>query len=543
MHPLPLALVVYSSQVLLVVCAASLAEMLVRVSAPTARLTYWRAVAALCLALPFIPTSAPDLPPVSVTFGALPSGGVADATVTQILPALGAGIAWVWAAGVILGGIWLLAGAWRIRQLRQQSTPAVMAPDVDALRLTLAPRARFRWSHRLQQPVTLGIFRPLILLPRRFGDLTDDARRAVACHELLHVQRRDWLWVVLEAHIRVVFWFHPAFWWLIDRIQLLREQVVDELVVARTSSRRDYMMALMMFADSERPTVLSSAFLRRRHLKSRLRELLKESHMSFPRLVSTMAVLALLMAGVTVATVRALPLDLTAIAQGRSAARLEIRLAENAFTPGLVEAVQQGSGQRVYLHAMALATTADISSVRVIDNGNSIFSIEVTFSRPAAARMASGTGAHLGRPLAIVLDGQVISVATVRAQISDTALLTGPFNAAAAQSLATRLAPLAPPQNGQKRDDVVLPVPIHQERPVYTPEAMAAQIEGSVLLESVVRADGSVGDVRVIEPFDTQHGLDQQAVEALKRWTWKPGTKDGKPVQVAVQVQMTFTLK
>ncbi|HZM94664.1 MAG TPA: TonB family protein [Vicinamibacterales bacterium] len=265
--------------------------------------------------------------------------------------------------------------------------------------------------------------------------------------------------------------------------------------------------------------------------------------MSFPRLVSTMAVLALLMAGVTVATVRALPLDLTAIAQGRSAARLEIRLAENAFTPGLVEAVQQGSGQRVYLHAMALATTADISSVRVIDNGNSIFSIEVTFSRPAAARMASGTGAHLGRPLAIVLDGQVISVATVRAQISDTALLTGPFNAAAAQSLATRLAPLAPPQNGQKRDDVVLPVPIHQERPVYTPEAMAAQIEGSVLLESVVRADGSVGDVRVIEPFDTQHGLDQQAVEALKRWTWKPGTKDGKPVQVAVQVQMTFTLK
>ena len=209
---------------------------------------------------------------------------------------------------------------------------------------------------------------------------------------------------------------------MIDRIQLLREQVVDELVVARTSSRRDYMMALMMFADSERPTVLSSAFLRRRHLKSRLRELLKESHMSFPRLVSTMAVLALLMAGVTVATVRALPLDLTAIAQGRSAARLEIRLAENAFTPGLVEAVQRGSGQRVYLHAMALATTADISSVRVIDNGNSIFSIEVTFSRPAAARMASGTGAHLGRPLAIVLDGQVISVATVRAQISDTAL-------------------------------------------------------------------------------------------------------------------------
>jgi TonB family protein len=407
----------------------------------------------------------------------------------------------------------------------------------------VAPRAEFRWSNELQQPVTLGIWRPLVLLPRRFDDLTLEAKGAVACHELLHVARRDWLWIVLEAHIRVVFWFHPAFWWLIDRIQLLREQVVDELVVARTSSRRDYMMALMMFADSERPTALSSAFLRRRHLRARLRELLKESHMSFPRLVSTMTALTLLMAGVTIATVRALPLDLTAIAQGRSAARLEIRLAENAFTPGLAEAVQQGTGQRVYLYPTALATTGDITSARVIDNGNSIFSIEVTFSAPAAARIASGTGAHLGRPLAIILDGQVISVATVRAQISNTALLTGPFNAAAAQTLASRLAPAAPPQNGQKRDDVVLPIPIHQERPVYTPEAMAAHIEGSVLLESVVRADGSVGDVRVIEPFDTQYGLDQQAVEALKRWTWNPGTKDGKPVQVAVQVQMTLTLK
>ena len=479
-----------------------------------------------------------------MAFAVLPIEHVANATAAQVLPEIGPAFLWIWASGAVAGLIWLLAGAWRIRQLRQRSVLARLEPQVEALRAALAPRAEFRWSEELRQPATVGIRRPLVLLPRRFDDLTPEARRSVACHELLHVARRDWLWTVLEAHIRVIFWFHPAFWWLIDRIQLLREQVVDELVVARMSSRRDYMMALMMFADSERPAVLSSAFLRRRHLKSRLRELLKENHMSFPRLVSTMAALTLLMAGVTVATVRALPLDLAAIAQGRSAARLEIRLAENAFTPGLVEAVQQGTSQRVYLHPAALATTADITSARVIDNGNSLFGIEVTFSRPAAARMASGTSAHLGRPLAIVIDGQVISVATVRAQISDTALLTGPFDAAAAQALARRLAPAAPPQNGQKRDDdVVLPVPIHQERPVYTPEAMAAQIEGAVLLESVVRADGSVGDVRVIEPFDTQYGLDQQAVEALKRWTWKPGTKDGHPVQVAVKVQMTFTLK
>src|SRR5262245_48406503 len=171
MDPLPLALIVYSSQVLLVVCAASLAEMLLRLSAPTARLTYWRAVAALCFALPFMPTATPDPTQVSVAFGALPKGGVADATVTQVFPAVGSGLVWIWAGGAILGGVWLLAGAWRIRQLRRKSAHAVMEPNIEALRVTLAPRAEFRWSQRVQQPVTLGIRRPIIVLPPRFDDL------------------------------------------------------------------------------------------------------------------------------------------------------------------------------------------------------------------------------------------------------------------------------------------------------------------------------------------------------------------------------------
>jgi beta-lactamase regulating signal transducer with metallopeptidase domain len=172
-----------------------------------------------------------------VTFGILPIENVADATVSQALPAVGLAILWIWASGAIVGVIGLIAGAWRIRQLCQRSVPAEIGPDIGALGAALAPRAEFRWSTTVQQPVTLGIWRPVVLLPLCFDDLTDEARRAVACHELLHVPRQDWLWIVLEAHVRTVFWFHPGFWWLIDRIQLLREQVVDELVVAHTSSR------------------------------------------------------------------------------------------------------------------------------------------------------------------------------------------------------------------------------------------------------------------------------------------------------------------
>ena len=77
--------------------------------------------------------------------------------------------------------------------------------------------------------------------------------------------------------------------------------------------------------------------------------------------------------------------------------------------------------------------------------GNAQFGVTVTFSGPAAARMASGTAAHLGRPIAIVVDGQVVSAPTVKAPAGDSALLTGDFTSASAQSLAARLAPAAGP--------------------------------------------------------------------------------------------------
>ena len=91
--------------------------------------------------------------------------------------------------------------------------------------------------------------------------------------------------------------------------------------------------------------------------------------------------------------------------------------------------------------------------------------------------------------------------------------------------------------------DVLMPQVIRDVKPNYTASALKARIEGNVVMEAVVREDGSVGDVKVTKSLDTEHGLDEEAVKAMKKWEFKPGTKDGKPVRVAVQVEMTFTLK
>jgi TonB family protein len=339
--------------------------------------------------------------------------------------------------------------------------------------------------------------------------------------------------------VRALFWCHPAVWWLLDRVQLLREQVIDQLVVERTSTPRDYMLALMTFADGGRHTALSSAFLRRRHLKSRLSQLVREKHMSARRLLCTMAALTLIVGGVTAATIRALPLNLVAAVQNATGSRMEIRLAETTPTAGLQEA-RTSSGERIYLHPMPIATWADVSVVKIVDAGNSQVGLAMTFERAAASRLASATAAHVGKPMAILLDGRVVSALTLKGPIGGSAMLTG-ITAAVAQQLVIANADCH--ANPAQCSAALLPVPIHQERPIYTQAAMAARIEGSILLETIVWADGSVGDVKVVRSLDSQLGLDQEAVKALKLWTWKPGTRGGEPASVAVQIEMTFTLK
>jgi TonB family protein len=87
------------------------------------------------------------------------------------------------------------------------------------------------------------------------------------------------------------------------------------------------------------------------------------------------------------------------------------------------------------------------------------------------------------------------------------------------------------------------PVLLHETKPNYTSEAMRARIQGVALLECVVLPDGSVGDVRVVRSLDVQFGLDQQAVNALRQWRFRPGMKDGTPVAVLVTVEISFTLR
>jgi protein TonB len=87
---------------------------------------------------------------------------------------------------------------------------------------------------------------------------------------------------------------------------------------------------------------------------------------------------------------------------------------------------------------------------------------------------------------------------------------------------------------------VTLPVLVREVKPIYTEGAQARKIQGSVLLKAIVEGDGSVGEVVVERSLDAE--LDQQAIDALKQWLFKPGTREGEPVAVRIHCELTFTL-
>jgi len=546
----PAALLAYCAQVLILVAVAAVAALAVRLSLPTARLHYWRAVVVLCLLLPALPGLPGSGRAATVTFELAAGSAAPAATISEYWASpLAALLLPIVAAGIVARLLWLALGAVRLRQLRRRSQAATLTPDLAELRESVAPIAAVHVSAQVTQPVTFGWRRPIVLLPLRFETLGSDARRTVLCHELLHVRRRDWPGIVCEELIRAAFWFHPAMWWALDQLHLSREQVVDQHVVARTPARRAYMDALLEFADAPDAARPAIAFLRRRHLSSRLRQLSKEPHMTRLRLVSALAVLVLVITGTAAAVLSALPVDLPALGL-QNATALEVRLAESAPAAGLVEAVVQGSNQKIYMQPASIVTSADVTSAQVIDAGGGRYSVGVAFTAPASNRLAESTKIHMGRPVAILLNGRVIAAPVVRSMIRDSAVISGDFTKAEADRIASgfgRPGAAATARPGQERvkggdPGVVLPVAQFKPRPQYTPAAMEAKVQGVVELSAVVKADGTVDEVVVTQSLDAQYGLDDAAVAAVQQWTFTPGTKDGRAVDVEIHLSIRFAL-
>lgn len=411
-------LAAYSAQLAVLAVTAVVVTSLLRLHTPRASLRFWQALLVVALALPVLQpwTSDPgDAISSSIAFMAR-STATATASPGASPWDRAALIVAVLLIGAAVRLAWLALGILRLRKIRRQATPA---PALDALatrlRAEIGARADVRLSDDVEGPATVGLWRAVVLLPRRALQLPAPVQEAVLCHELIHVRRRDWLATVLEEIWCAVLWFHPGVRLMASRACLAREMLVDEQTILRTRNRRAYAEALLAFSNPQPHLIGATAFVGRRHLSQRISLIAQEVSMSRSRVASLLSLSAAIVAVTTLTAAASVP---------------------------MVTSLSMQAGQ-VY--------------------------------RP-------GQG-------------------------------------------------------------VTLPVVVREVKPAYTPEAMQQQIQGSVWMEIVVLADGTVGDITVTRSLDEVYGLDQESIKAAKQWTFKPGTKGGKPVPVLVTLELTFTLK
>lgn len=118
---------------------------------------------------------------------------------------------------------------------------------------------------------------------------------------------------------------------------------------------------------------------------------------------------------------------------------LELRLAEVTPVRGLAfEAQLKNSQQKVYVHYTAVATHTDVRKARVLDTSGRT-EIALTLTPEAGAALTSATTRHTGRPLAVILDGEVVSVLTIRNPLGAEVVFSGDFTREEAAKIAAGL--------------------------------------------------------------------------------------------------------
>jgi len=322
-HISPVNIASFGMQVTVIVAAGALLLRAFRIDAPGAILAYWRTLLLACLMLPLCQPWNKVMLPATTSAVAAVTSTLPTSRVTAATPALprewqgGELLLLVLAAGIAARVLWLAIGAYGLWRLRRRSRSLDPLPDgISRAQVRVGVGAGFYVSDQVSGPITFGVIRPAVVLPPAICGMPPHVQEAIACHELLHVRRRDWLHEIFEEAVVAVLWFHPAVWVLIGRIRLAREQVVDEATIQLTDSRERYVESLLAVARARLFPSFSPAspFLRRHLLKKRVARILQESTMTTRKLIASLTASAAALALAATFAVRSFPLE----AQGRT---------------------------------------------------------------------------------------------------------------------------------------------------------------------------------------------------------------------------------
>lgn len=227
----------------LLLAASWLGAALPRRGTAAARHQIWTLGVVGALVLPLLCWTLPSLSLSSETSTITTAGSIAaPAILVTAGPATGAAPTWptwlaiMWAVGALVVAFRLLRGHLAARRLANTAVPRVAESWSAALRevagsLELATRIELLRSETIGSPMTIGVWRPRVLLPAAADGWSNERLRAVLVHELGHVRRHDTL-IQLAAQLGcALYWWNPLAWIAAARLRIEREHACDDLVL------------------------------------------------------------------------------------------------------------------------------------------------------------------------------------------------------------------------------------------------------------------------------------------------------------------------
>src|ERR1700675_1663886 len=199
----------------------------------------------------------------------------------------------VWALGASVAMMRLLAGLWRLRQLRRSCTPLIAADLDPAVRKTVAAigasgsiissnSIMIATSECVRVPAAIGFWKRTIVLPGwTLRELPAQDLNVIVLHEFAHLRRWDDWTNLIQKIVRALFFFHPAVWWIEKRISVEREMACDDAVLAETANPRGYATCLVSLLEKSlaqrRWSMAQAAVHRAREASLRLAQILDKN--------------------------------------------------------------------------------------------------------------------------------------------------------------------------------------------------------------------------------------------------------------------------
>ena len=484
----------------------------------------------------------------------------------RVKPALAAALVAIYTL-LVLYALLRLGRAWRqtrkiVRASVEVELPAAAQSIIETCgRVIATRRVRVLCSNSIPVPITLGVLRPVIILPQSLlKEIDENLLISAVGHELVHIARRDYLTNLIYEFVYLPVWFHPAAWLIRRRIRQTRELCCDERVTSELLRPDVYARSLVRMIGTSPMTPRMAAdttigIVESDNLEGRIMSLLKSQKLTGRRKNILLLLASLLL---VVPCVAATPFALSfeinqqEPAVSRQSREQDEQRKQERLRTEILEQVQKlkeeqraanpSARAEIELRLREVQRTLEEHEKLVQQNqqldpkakAEAIYKLrEVQQNLEEHQRLLQIYKQQQGSNSEKAREAHQ-RLAELLAQYQQPTQIPDAQKYVEAQKLLEQQYRAANPQTRKPRV-------IHRVEPVYPADARDKNIKGSVVLTMVVDREGNPQDIKIWRSL--YPSMDQAAIEAARQMRFEPALKDGQPVSETLLVEFYFSLQ